>query len=251
MPSSEKYRAGYLNSLERKLFLLRDEDGTRNLELSKVVRRMQREMGSQKSFIGVVPFGSSTLGYSTRTLHGEQDAASDIDFALLYDSTYDPAAHKKLDRIYKSERARYRAESANSFPVHMPGSDRYDLSLKRIDEAIADLRQTPMEERKRVARAIALLCMLAVGPEVDNYRRSIGAKISALFADDQQVVFNTILREVLLTEHSSERGEERTKMELRMLQSESRENIGKMREKREQLWRRRISRVLGLHTNSV
>src|SRR3989338_7702569 len=146
MVSPENYQAGYLDSLEQKLFILRDGDGKRNQEVSKVVRLMQREMGSQEAFIGIAPIGSSITGYGTREKHGEDNTHSDIDISVFYDSSVNPDAEAKLKQIFKGESPLARQKGAYTFPAHMPGGFRHDLNLDRITKAFSDPKHTSPEE---------------------------------------------------------------------------------------------------------
>ncbi|MBI2612780.1 hypothetical protein HYW59_03155 [Candidatus Kaiserbacteria bacterium] len=138
------------------------------------------------------------------------------------------------------------AEEKNAYPTHMPGTDRYDLNSELMDRAFANPHETPPKEHVRIARAVALLGMLAVGPGVDEYRRLIGKKINMIPDEYRRSFLNTVLREILDTEQSKEKGESKTKMESRMFPHMVPERVSQMRQVRRAMWADRLRKVYGL-----
>ena len=102
MVNPESYKAGYADSLGKKLFILRDTEGVPNKNVTKFVRMLQRELGSQESFVGIAPVGSSVAGHSLPTPE-KGISPSDIDVAIFFDSSIDQNAQDKLVRIYENE----------------------------------------------------------------------------------------------------------------------------------------------------
>ncbi len=259
MASPEKYRAGYPDKLEKNLFILSDSDGSRNLEVSKVVRLMQRELGSQEAFIGLAPLGSSTVGYATREKHGEHNAESDLDIAVFYDSSIDLHAEKKLEKIFSREHRLAIKDGTYTFPSHLPGTHRHDLNMDLMRNVLNRAEENP-EERGRVIRALVSLSGLAVGPRIDEYRRLIGEEMDKMPRKDRDTLIVAMGHLLVRRDRSREKDSGLTqidddnlkfKLDERMLKEVPKERVREIMEAREDLWQRRIFKVFGLEIDEV
>lgn len=223
------------------------EDGEINEQVSQVLRLMQRELGSQKGFVGVGALGSSVLGYATRKRHGTHDAPSDIDFALFYDSEVQPDVAAKLERIRALETERFFNKDTDGtlLPVHAPPPFRHDLNMTRLREVFADPGRD-LGAQQEVLEALVSLSGLVVGPQVDRYRDLISMEIKKLHPDSRDELIHALIAWRMHREQTRDDDSGGIKIHNRMLSNVSEQERDAIVAKRADLWRERIKRVYNL-----
>lgn len=168
-----------------KLFIPRDitgaptlaapaEDAMYGSEVHELVRTLQRELGSQKSFIGIVPTGSVMRGHRTEN--------SDIDLVVLYEYTAGNSEGKKLMSIYKDEVTHLRERGVLKHHVH---ENMVGLTVEAIEKYLSkDLSEPDMKDgldhNNLFLAAVVALCSPIVGPRVEEYRDIMRAHMQRL-----------------------------------------------------------------------
>lgn len=254
-PKGQAYRARYPEIAKGHTEIPRKEDGAPNFEILKIADLLQRELGSQKAFIEVIPTGSMMSGYSTSE-SAPRDRQSDMDFIVLYDSSLEERAEDtlraKLVKIFRGEDALYRREHPSS-PA-WEHSFMFDLNKDTLRANFANAA-TDREEHGRLAFLIAALAGRSAGDRLDEYRLFIGEQLKGLSEGARVTFIETAARlRLVMDEGSYDETREppvpkRTSRVLTEVTPEEVDNtIGGINFARASLWLERLVKVYGLDT---
>ena len=248
MSKPEEYRAGYLRRMSRHLFNLRDRRGEKHEFLDELVRMLHRALGGEDSFVGVVPVGSMTLGYSTSAKDAAQlSEVSDLDVVILYDSSKDPRAREKLHRIASGEHDIFRRKYATRVTPPLAIASMHDINLERIRWYLREKPPSTNLDALNVIQGLIALTSLAVGPGVDTYRRLIGDEIRRMPPREADDVLHRIGGILALLETTDLPRAGPSKMVTRMLPREPSETIDALTNSRVKQWIDGAILVFGLN----
>jgi len=135
---------------EEKLYDVQNIKGERNMELSQLVKELNKAFSRHPAHIGIILRGSKVKGYSTET--------SDFDMVVLYDSS---KVEDKTEKLYFLDKSK----EHGILPMHLNINLKY---LKKDFELAVD-----SEGFGAVIQRIAALTELATGKKVKEYRNAI------------------------------------------------------------------------------
>ena len=247
MVKPDEYRAGYVRRMSQHVFNLYNRRGQKQEFFHELVRLLHRELGSQESFIGVVPVGSTVRGHSIPPTEATRDIkASDLDIVILYDSSKGKNAGRKLMRIARGEDALFAKKYKGREPPPLAGGSPHDLNIERVRKFLQMDYVNLDDDGLNVLQGIAALAGLAVGPGVETYRHAIGQEIRKLPGDRIDALVNHIGAFMAALELSDSPNSP-SKMIVQMLPNESDSTIRSMMHQRAMPWVERVIRVFGLN----
>lgn len=223
-----RYKEKYPEASKRRLHIPRDKEGEPNPEVFEVARTLEKKLAEYPFFIGLAPYGSRMKGYSSES--------SDVDIVIFYDSSKTPEEDWqevfddfKQNADQTAAPLAAKAEQEINFNYH-------DLSPRRIKQYLV----TANPSEYLATMALGDFCEIAVGPKVEEYRKSIGDELKKQPEEKRKQAIEGIVAMLM--------AREKTKME----GSVSRripEVVGQEQEileAREKLWQERVEKVLGL-----
>ncbi|MCX6752537.1 MAG: nucleotidyltransferase domain-containing protein [Candidatus Nomurabacteria bacterium] len=212
-------------SFEKKLFIFRDTEGHESKRELRVIDRINDELCKEKSFVGIVPFGSTVLGY--------REGNSDLDIQVMYDSLLNDGEDEEqvLERI-KRVCDKLKTEIKNEYNLEVSFQDTpLDFSF---NEMLSELKEGKYFSN---SRHIAWLLRLGKGPKIEYYRKQIAECFRGLPEKNISEITNWIVDSIMSFEELSIKN-----MCERLTKYKGKEVV--LIESRKKLWEKRVKDIL-------
>lgn len=164
-----------LESFEKKLIIPRDIEGNINERELRAIDQIAEELKNEKSIVGIMPFGSSILGY--------KKPDSDLDIEVLYDTYLVPEENSGNDDLSK-ERLEKVCEGIKAEILKNKGLEvNFSFIDLRFNRMIEDIKGGYWKDH---SLSIAWLCRFGRGPKIEEYRKQLSGYFEKL-AEDRKV----------------------------------------------------------------
>lgn len=139
-----------IESLERKLFVLRHIDGSQNNKAINRIREIEARFSSNPEFVGLGLRGSTVRGYSTKS--------SDVDLVILWDSS---------KSVNPSLSSRNFQNAADEIYLDSTIEPRANFITKNIDPSVISWGPMKLPDE----RFLCEIFRLVTGKKIDEYRQ--------------------------------------------------------------------------------
>ncbi len=212
----------------KKLYITKDTEGKRNKEIIDAVKELYEELEEQDpKIVGIAPYGSVVRGYNVK-------GKSDLDVRVLYDDPEEvnekewevnnkiitDETQKAFDKIHKQK----------DLPPTEIAAD-----LLNINPELTDRRGNLNYYRN--IEAYAPIFLVVTGKKIDYYREYWAKRVSEMSEDKRNKFINNSVH--WLTHYA-----EFNPYKLAERAHISREKLGEIMDAREELWRKRVKRLL-------
>lgn len=228
---NQKGNAGVLDDeLFLKLYISKDIEGERNKEVMAVIKELAKSLEEQDpKIVSVAPYGSVVRGYNVK-------GRSDLDMYVLYDDPEEfgekewetnnnvitDETQETFDKIYKLKDLLSTEISVNAL---------------NINPELINNREGGDLNYYRNVETYAPIFLVVTGKKIDYYRE-YWAKIVGQMPEDQRnkFVYNAVKWLTHYADFSSKKLKGRMKI--------SGEKLGEIKDMREELWKKRVERLL-------